>query len=101
MATTTWPNLLEVYQDDILTISSVLPFNKSRTKAIHRIGPHNLNEGRSEVFVNNGLFSSQSSTGLKVLANLKVLSKALIRQLKTQVKQNLPEIGNLSEDFIE
>jgi hypothetical protein len=43
MAATTWPNLLEAYQDDTLLISSILPFNKSRTRAIHRIGPHNLN----------------------------------------------------------
>jgi len=40
----TWPNLLLVsrVKDDDKIISPTLPFNKSRTRAIHRIGPHNI-----------------------------------------------------------
>jgi hypothetical protein len=39
-----WPNLFLVYQvkDNNMVISPSLPFNKSRTRAIHRIGPHNI-----------------------------------------------------------
>jgi len=37
-----WPNLLLVSQDNDNIISPTLPFNKSRTRAIHRIGPHNI-----------------------------------------------------------
>jgi hypothetical protein len=50
----TWPNLLLVYQnllgsDYSITLecsaaANILPFNKSRTRAIKRIGPHNINE---------------------------------------------------------
>ena len=40
----TWPNLLLVsrVKDNDKIISPTLPFNKSRTRAIHRIGPHNI-----------------------------------------------------------
>lgn len=98
MAATMWPNLLEVSQDDIMLTSSILPFNKSRTRAIHRIGPHNLDVGKA-IYGNNGLFS----LGFKFRGFLKVLTfKPKVRQLITQVKQNLPEIpGTLTEDFIE
>jgi len=40
-----WPNLLLDYPDGSTIICSsfpILPFNKSRTKAIKRIGPHNI-----------------------------------------------------------
>lgn len=39
-----WPNCLgEDQVKYISTVSTILPFNKNRTKAIKRIGPHNLN----------------------------------------------------------
>ena len=39
---TTRPNYLGSNQIKYTTIiSSILPFNKGRTRAIHRIGPHN------------------------------------------------------------
>lgn len=39
---TTWPNYLGSDQVEYTTIiSSILPFNKGRTRAINRIGPHN------------------------------------------------------------
>ncbi|KAF2135175.1 uncharacterized protein K452DRAFT_293425 [Aplosporella prunicola CBS 121167] len=39
-----WPNLLLVsrVKDNDNIISPTLPFNKSRTIAIRRIGPHNI-----------------------------------------------------------
>ena len=39
-----WPYLLLDYQDSsyILFSSIVLPFNKARTRAIKRVGPHNI-----------------------------------------------------------
>lgn len=42
-----WPNWLEVYQvkysnNNNNIISPTLPFNKGRTRAIRRIGPHNI-----------------------------------------------------------
>jgi len=42
--TNMWPNLLLDSQDGsyILFSSIVLPFNKSRTRAIKRVGPHNI-----------------------------------------------------------
>jgi hypothetical protein len=49
----TWPSLLLVCQnllvsEDSITLqcsaaANILPFNKSRTRAIKRIGPHNIN----------------------------------------------------------
>ncbi len=44
MMASLWPNLFLVsqVQKDNIVISPSLPFNKSRTKAIHRIGPHNI-----------------------------------------------------------
>jgi hypothetical protein len=42
----TWPNLLLNHQDEsyiLFSFSIILPFNKTRTKAIKRIGPHNIN----------------------------------------------------------
>lgn len=44
MMASLWPNLFlvsQVKKKDNIVISPSLPFNKSRTKAIHRIGPHN------------------------------------------------------------
>lgn len=40
----TWPNLLLDYQDEsnLLFSSIILPFNKNRTRAIKRVGPHNI-----------------------------------------------------------
>lgn len=45
MATKKWPNWLVVshVKDNLDNIiSSPLPFNKSRTRAIRRVGPHNI-----------------------------------------------------------
>jgi hypothetical protein len=50
----TWPSLLLVCQNLLVSeysitlqcsaAANVIPFNKSRTRAIKRIGPHNINE---------------------------------------------------------
>lgn len=45
MATIEWPNWLvvsHVKDNDYIYVCTVLPFNKPRTRAIRRVGPHNI-----------------------------------------------------------
>jgi len=45
MATIEWPNWLVVFhvkENDYVYVCTILPFNKTRTRAIHRVGPHNI-----------------------------------------------------------
>ena len=97
-----WPNLLLVYQvialhsdshDYVLCVSSILPFNKSRTRAILRIGrssaptcfagPHNMAIAAGNIkvaFANHGFFY----LGFKY-----IIALVNTRELNTQIP-NLP-----------